>query len=97
MTAAESAHQLNPITWNVGRSSVSRLEDQLLALRERIPDIVALQDVGVVASRRPREILREHGFRYSAHSHEFRLDDPGNSSGIAFAYAYAPPNWVGVR
>jgi len=85
MTDPETNPQLRLITWNVNRSSISRFSTQLTALQERTPDIVALQEVGVKASRQPRELLREHGFAYSAHSHEFSLDDRGNSSGIAFA------------
>lgn len=85
MTEPDSDEGLNLITWNIERSSISRLEDQLTALHERSPDIIALQEVGVKASRRPRQILRENGFEYSAHSHEFHLEDFGNSSGIAFA------------
>lgn len=85
MVEPASDHQLKLVTWNVERASISRFEDQLTALQERTPDIVALQEVGVKASRRPRQHLREHGFEYIAHSHEFRFDDPGNSSGCAFA------------
>jgi len=77
--------QLRLITWNVERASISRFTDQLTALRERAPDIVALQEVGVEASREPHRLLRKHGFPYTAHSHDFRFDDPGNSSGCAFA------------
>lgn len=77
--------QLKLVTWNVERASISRFKNQLTALHERTPDIVALQEVGVRASQRSRELLREHGFEYAAHSHEFRFDDPGNSSGCAFA------------
>ena len=78
-------HHLKLITWNVERASVSRFGEQLTALRERAPDIVALQEVGVKASRRPHRLLRAHGFEYTGHSHDFHLDDPGNSSGTAFA------------
>jgi len=85
MNSAESGHQLTLITWNVERASVSRFRNQLTALQERTPDIVALQEVGVKASRQPRQLLREFGFEYTAHSHEFRFDDPGSSSGCAFA------------
>lgn len=85
MTRTESDEQWRLVTWNVERASVSRFTDQLTALRERAPDIVALQEVGVEASRRPRQLLRQHGFEYTAHSHEFRLNDSGNSSGCAFA------------
>jgi len=83
--ASPEDEQLRLITWNVERSSVSRFEEQMTALQERTPDIVALQEVGVKTSRRPRQYLRNHGFEYTAHSHEFRFDDPGNSSGCAFA------------
>lgn len=85
MAESEAEPQLKLVTWNVERASTSRFEEQLTALQERTPDIVALQEVGVKVSRRPRQLLREHGFEYTAHSHEFRFDDPGNSSGCAFA------------
>ncbi|WP_338737894.1 endonuclease/exonuclease/phosphatase family protein [Haloplanus salilacus] len=85
MTRDEVDDQLRLVTWNVERASISRFTDQLTALQDREPDIVALQEVGVKASRRPRQLLRQHGFEYTAHSHEFRRDDPGNGSGCAFA------------
>jgi len=85
MSNRTSDNQLKLITWNVERSSISRFKNQLTALRDRTPDIIALQEVGVKASRRPHQLLREHGFEYTAHSHDFRFDDPGNSSGCAFA------------
>ena len=85
MTESDPGKRLKLITWNVERASVSRFRNQLTALQERTPDIVALQEVGVKASRQPRRLLREYGFEYTAHSHEFRFDDPGNSSGCAFA------------
>jgi exonuclease III len=85
MASSESNIRLKLITWNLNRASISRFRGQLEALQNRTPDIIALQEVGVKASRRPREILREQGFEYTAHSHEFRPDDPGNSSGCAFA------------
>lgn len=82
---SESSPELRLITWNVERSSIDRLGDQLDALTERTPDIIALQEVGVKASRRPRQILREHGFNYAAHSHEFFQREFDGPSGIAFA------------
>ncbi|MFC7009381.1 endonuclease/exonuclease/phosphatase family protein [Halalkalicoccus sp. GCM10025322] len=82
---SKSDQQLRLITWNVERASVSRFKNQLTALQERIPDIIALQEVGINVSRRPRRLLREHGFEYTAHSHEYRLTNAGNSSGVAFA------------
>lgn len=85
MAEPETDEKLKLITWNVERASISRFEDQLTALQERTPDIVALQEVGVKASQQPRQLLRKHGFEYTAHSHEFRFDEPGNSSGCAFA------------
>lgn len=85
MSESTSAAQLKLITWNVERASVSRFKDQLAALQEYAPDVVALQEVGVKASRRPRQLLQQSGFEYSAHSHKFWLEEPGNSSGCAFA------------
>lgn len=85
MTEIRSEPQLKLITWNVERSSISRLGEQLTAIQEHTPDIIALQEVGVKASRQPRRLVRKYGFEYTAHSHEFRLDDAGNSSGVAFA------------
>jgi exonuclease III len=85
MGNSESDRQLRLVAWNVERSSISRFESQLGAINERAPDVIALQEVGVKVSRRPRQLLRRHGFEYSAHSHEFRLDEFGNSSGVAFA------------
>ncbi|QLG61476.1 endonuclease/exonuclease/phosphatase family protein [Halorarum salinum] len=85
MTDPEPDPEVRLISWNVNRSSIENLREQLTGLRECDPDIVALQEVGVKASRRARQLLREHGFEYAAHSHEFRSDDPNNTSGIAFA------------
>lgn len=85
MPHIESDPQLRLITWNVNRSKIDNLRKQLAAVQERTPDIVALQEVGIKASRKPRKLMRENGFEYAAHSHEFRPDDPGRSSGIAFA------------
>lgn len=80
-----SDSQLNLISWNIERSSIDRLGDQLTALNQRTPDIIALQEFGVKAGRQARELLREHGFEYAAHSHEFNPGAGDNSSGIAFA------------
>lgn len=85
MTTPDSDPSLTLLSWNVGRASVSRFREQLAAVRERTPDIVALQEVGVRASRRPRELLREAGFEYAVHSHEYHPDTSPRSSGTAFA------------
>lgn len=53
MTSSTAEEQLRLVTWNVERASVSRFEDQLTALQDRAPDIVALQEVGVKVSRQP--------------------------------------------
>lgn len=85
MPKSDSGKRLKLITWNINRASISRFENQLRSLQERTPDIVAFQEVGVKASRQPHQLLRKSGFKYTAHSHDFRFDDPGNSSGCAFA------------
>lgn len=64
MTSAEQDTLLKLVTWNVSRASISHFRDQLDALQTRTPDIVALQEVGVKASRQPRKKLREQGFEY---------------------------------
>ncbi|MFC6720271.1 endonuclease/exonuclease/phosphatase family protein [Halobacteriaceae archaeon SHR40] len=85
MTRTMSNPQLKLISWNIERSSIDRLGDQLRALNQRIPDIIALQEFGIKAGRQARELLRKHGFEYAAHSHEFNPGAGDNSSGIAFA------------
>lgn len=85
MTDSEPNQEVRLISWNVNRSSIGNFSDQLTTLQKRTPDIVALQEVGVKASRKARQFLKEHDFEYAAHSHEFRPDNPQNSSGIAFA------------
>lgn len=85
MPNSPNSVEINLLTWNVNRSSIDHLHEQLAAIYDCNPDILALQEVGVEASRKPRYILRQHGYPYVAHSHEFRPDNPGNSSGIAFA------------
>lgn len=72
------------ISWNINRSSTDRLDSQLDALNEREPDIIALQEFGVKAGRNPRKQLREQGFNYVAHSHEFRLCQFDSASGVVF-------------
>lgn len=85
MAFAGSDTRLRLVTWNLERSSVSRFREQLASLQQQRPDIIALQEVGVKASRQPRRLLREHGYEYTAHSHDFLIGDTGNSSGVAFA------------
>lgn len=85
MTEADPPAELRLLSWNVQRSSIARFRRQLEALQGRSPDIVALQEVGVKASRRARELLQQEGFGYAAHSHEFLVESEPGSSGVAFA------------
>ncbi|MFP4600648.1 MAG: endonuclease/exonuclease/phosphatase family protein [Persicimonas sp.] len=71
------------ISWNVNRSSIKRFKRQLAALQERRPEVVALQEVGKAAGRNARQLLREFGFPYGVHSHDFLDGKAPHSSGIA--------------
>jgi exonuclease III len=56
MPTDEADERLNLITWSLNRASVSHFKDQLTALQDQSPEIVALQEVGVKARTRAREL-----------------------------------------